>query len=152
MQTAPGCRSPWSCELWCMLGSAPPPWQKGWHTLVKILPCPKLRLRAVIKQFSEKGQLLYWINNNLCTQQVYCDVHQPSKVRQNINCSTVSFSFPSIFRLFSMAYHHGIFQVLLCWCTHFSRVKSLGNGSCGSQGCLVSVLFHSCSVEGQTSV
>ena len=31
-------------------GCRPPPgWQKDWHTLVKILPCPKLHLRPVTK-------------------------------------------------------------------------------------------------------
>ena len=29
----------------------PPCWQNSWHALLKILPCPKLRLRAVMKYF-----------------------------------------------------------------------------------------------------
>ena len=31
-------------------GTSPPCGQNSWHTLLKILPCPKLRLRAVTKQ------------------------------------------------------------------------------------------------------
>ena len=34
-------------HLQCMLGYHPPRGQNSWHTLLKILPCPKLRLRAV---------------------------------------------------------------------------------------------------------
>ena len=34
-------------HLQCMLGYPPPRGQNSWHTLLKILPCPKLRLRAV---------------------------------------------------------------------------------------------------------
>ena len=53
MQTPPGCRPPWSCDLWCMLGSHPPPHeQNDWQTCIKTLPCPKLRLRAVIIHFT----------------------------------------------------------------------------------------------------
>ena len=37
MQIPPGCRPQWMQTL--------PPWT-GWHRLVKILPCPKLHLRA----------------------------------------------------------------------------------------------------------
>ena len=38
----------WSCDLWCMLGShpPPPPWTE-WLTGVKTLLCPKLRLQVV---------------------------------------------------------------------------------------------------------
>ena len=55
----PGCRPtgcrphlhahppPWSCDLWCMLGSQPLHQLTEWHTGVKTLPCPKLRLRTV---------------------------------------------------------------------------------------------------------
>ena len=40
-----------TCDAWCMLGSQlpSPRGQKESHTLLKILPCPKLHLRAVIK-------------------------------------------------------------------------------------------------------
>ena len=36
--------------------------QNSWHTLVKILPCPKLRLRAV------KKQKIYWLPDNYGTR------------------------------------------------------------------------------------
>ena len=42
-------QTPWSRDLWCMLGNHPPPhppWTE-WQMLVKILPCPQLRLRVV---------------------------------------------------------------------------------------------------------
>ena len=38
---------PLSCDLWCMRGQRPPPLWTEWHTSIKTLPCPKLRLRAV---------------------------------------------------------------------------------------------------------
>ena len=46
-QRPPVDRDPLSCGLWCMLGQRPPTLWTEWHTGVKTLPCPKLRLRAV---------------------------------------------------------------------------------------------------------
>ena len=53
--SAPGGSAPGGCLLpggWypsMHWGRHPPRGQNSWHTLLKILPCPKLRLRAIIK-------------------------------------------------------------------------------------------------------
>ena len=46
VQRPPG-QTPWSSDLWCMLGQRPP---VDRQTPVKTLPCPKLRLRAVLTE------------------------------------------------------------------------------------------------------
>ena len=40
-------------------GRPPPCGQNSWHTLLKILPCPKLRLRAVKIDFSDKYRSIF---------------------------------------------------------------------------------------------
>ena len=37
-QRSPQRETPWTCDLWCMLGQKPPLWTE-WHTDVKTLPC-----------------------------------------------------------------------------------------------------------------
>ena len=58
----------------------PPPRWTEWHTLMKILPCPKLRLRAVMNQFSfhlfafSKCFILILSSTNICMSTL---IHDP---------------------------------------------------------------------------
>ena len=49
---------------------ASPHGQNSWHTLLKILPCPKLRLRAVISELEQDN-----LCNNWVFPCVYCLIH-----------------------------------------------------------------------------
>ena len=65
-----GGRPPWSCDLWYTLGREPPS-PVGRQTPVKILPCPKLRLRVVIKGvvLTNKSRYNWRISENISTER-----------------------------------------------------------------------------------
>ena len=56
--TCPGGYLPGGCT--CLGGTCPgtPLEQNSWHTLLKILPCPKLRLRVVISLFCRQASVI----------------------------------------------------------------------------------------------
>ena len=67
--TPPRCRHPWSF-MWPVMhaGKLTPPRWTEWHTGVKTLPCPKLRLRAVKNADCTFGV----IGGNYCRKRVNC--------------------------------------------------------------------------------
>ena len=65
----PGCRSPLDADPHAWWEANPLPLCTEWHTGVKTLSCPKIRLRAVkmeakLNQFNPINNRTSWINNN----------------------------------------------------------------------------------------
>ena len=97
---------------------APPCGQNSWHTLLKILPCPKLRLRAVIKHskiccylwilFSDLGHLNFKRASRtwLLLAQMGHQLSKLNDIPENLN--HVLFSTVTIFY-----YYYSIFFVIV---------------------------------------
>ena len=77
-----------SCDLQGILGYHPPLWTE-WQTGIKILPCPKLRLRAVMKSLGLILVSLYNYANFdyvLCIQVLFRqDINDPFNTFKIIN-------------------------------------------------------------------
>ena len=92
------------------LDRPPSPREQKWHTGVKTLPCPKLRLRAVIKFPSEFCIFLHWLDrckshhtaSDWANKLVWLNLRCESEREPEVNSSTHdSLTLPSFFTLLS---------------------------------------------------
>ena len=112
-------------HLQCMLGSPPHCVQNSWHTLLKILPCPKLRLRAVITRMHSSR-----MRTARCSGRLSCQA-RPSPLDRQDTCENITFANPRKFLDLSNISPHTFSGVLktdtIYWlpthCSHFQTDK-----------------------------